>query len=341
MPARDVNRTEMWRTVGHPQAVSLLQRSLAVGRLAHAYLLAGPPHVGKGTLALDVARALLCEGDSPPCGTCTACQRIDRRVHPDVLWVGLLADEKTGRPRTEMGIDQMREVTALAALPPFQGSHRVFIVDGAERLSQEAANALLKTLEEPPPQMVFFLLSSAEGALLPTITSRCQRLELRPLPEAEVVRFLEARGLGTEEARLRARLSGGCPGRGLDTEFFQRREQALAQAEGLLTQGTGQRLALAVELAAHYEKERDLEFLDLWLGWWRDLLLVRAGCAGAVANADHSPRLEQASRALSLAQIRAAISGLRSTGEGLRRHANPRLALEVLVLGLPRLEVFT
>ncbi|MEK7847572.1 MAG: DNA polymerase III subunit delta' [Chloroflexota bacterium] len=328
----------MWRTVGHPQVVSLLQRSLAAGRLAHAYLLVGPPHVGKGTLALDVARALHCEGEPSPCGACGPCQTIDRRVHPDVLWVGLLADEKTGRPRTEISIDQMREVTSLAALPPFQGGHRVFIIDGAEHLSPAGANALLKTLEEPPPQVVFLLLSAAEGALLPTITSRCQRLELRPLPEAEVVRFLEARGLAPDEARLRARLSGGCPGRGLDTEFFQRRQEALAQAEALLGEGVGQRLALAAELAAHYERERDVEFLDLWMGWWRDLLLVRAGCPGAVANADRAPRLEQAARALSLPQIRAALGSLRSTVEGLRRHANPRLALEVLVLGLPRLE---
>ncbi len=306
--------------------------------MSHAYLLAGPSRVGKGTLALDLARSLNCQGGSPPCGDCSPCQRIERGVHPDVLWVRLLADDRTGRPKTEIGIDQIREVTSLASLPPYEGSYRLFIIDGAEHLSVEAANALLKTLEEPPPQVVLLLLSAAEGALLPTITSRCQRLELRPLPEAEVVRFLEAGGLGPEEARLRARLSGGCPGRGVDGEFFQRREQAMAQAEGLLSQGRGERLAQAAQLAALYERERDTEFLDLWQGWWRDLLLIGAGCPGAVANADHAEGLERAARGLSLAQIRAALHSLRAATEGLRRHANPRLALEVLVLSLPRVE---
>jgi DNA polymerase-3 subunit delta' len=259
-------------------------------------------------------------------------------VHPDVLRVGLLTDERTGRPKTEIGIDQMREVTSLASLLPYEGKYRLFIIDGAERLSKEAANALLKTLEEPPPQVVFLLLTAAEGALLPTVTSRCQRLELRPLPEAEVSRFLEATGLEPEEARLRARLSGGCPGRGVDGEFFRRREEALAQAEELLSQGRGERLSLAAQMAARYERERDMAVLDLWLGWWRDLLLVGAGCPGAVANADRAEGLERAAGALSLSQIRAALYSLRATIDGLRRHANPRLALEVLVLSLPRVE---
>ncbi|MEE9202472.1 MAG: DNA polymerase III subunit delta' [Dehalococcoidia bacterium] len=328
----------MWRTEGHPRAVSFLQRALARGRMAHACLLVGPPHVGKGTLALDVARTLNCQGDAPPCGECPACQRIERGVHPDVLRVGLLTDERTGRPKTEIGIDQIREVTSLSSLLPYEGRYRVFIIDGAERLSVEASNALLKTLEEPPPQVVLLLLTAAEGALLPTITSRCQRLELRPLPEAEVCHFLEATGLEPEEAQLRARLSGGCPGRGVDGEFFRRREEALAQAEELLSQDRGERLSLAAQIAARYERERDTAFLDLWLGWWRDLLLVGAGCSEAVANADRTGGLERAARSLSLAQIRDALHSLRSAIEGLRRHANPRLALEVMVLSLPRVE---
>jgi DNA polymerase-3 subunit delta' len=252
--------------------------------------------------------------------------------------VGLLSDEKTGRPRTEISIDQMREVASLAALPPYEGGHRVFIIDGAELLSTEAANALLKTLEEPSPKVVFLLLSAAEGILLPTVTSRCQRVELRPLPAQEVAGFLEATGMDPEEAQLRMRLSNGSPGRALDQEFLSRRGEALAQAEAMLSQGSWDRLALAAERAASYDKERDAEFLDLWLGWWRDLLLLRAGCPDAVANADHAAALERTARALSLSQIKGAIHSLRAAAEGLRHHASPRLALEVMVLNLPHLE---
>lgn len=328
----------MGELVGHHRAVTFLERSLQAGRLAHAYLFTGPPHVGKATLAHHLSQALFCSGEVKPCQTCSPCRRIAQGVHPDVLTIGLLRDEKTGRLKKEIGIDQIKEVASLATLPPYEGKHKVFILDGAEYLSPEAANAFLKTLEEPPPGVVFLLLSAAGGSLLPTLISRCQRIELKPVGEGEVARFLEGRGVRREEAQLRARLSGGCPGRGLEEAFFERRSAALQLMHRLMGMGVGERFAVAAELAAHYEQERDPEVLSLWLGWWRDLLLLKAGCPQGVLNRDWMPSLSQITPLLALPQIKQALYQLQASIEGLRRNASPRLALEVLMLSLPRME---
>ena len=204
----------MWRTIGHDKALNVLRRSLDAGRLSHAYLLAGARHVGKMTLAMDLARAVNCLEDQVPCGRCGQCGRIDRRLHADVQVVGVQADETgEGRGRVAIGIDRVREVQRDASLKPYEGRSRVFIFDGAEHLSEEAANALLKTLEEPPDQVVLILLTADAGALLPTLVSRCQVLELRPVPSSLIAAELEAHhNVDAARADEIARLTNGRPG---------------------------------------------------------------------------------------------------------------------------------
>jgi DNA polymerase-3 subunit delta' len=167
----------MWQIIGQDRILSSLRRGLEGGTLAHAYLLVGPPHVGKMTLARDLARAVNCGEAGPPCGECAACQKISVGKHADVQMIGLYGGAEA-RSRTEIGIDQIREVQHAASLPPFEGKCRVFIIDGAEYLSTEAANSLLKTLEEPAASVVFVLLTTSDRRLPATVVSRCQRLEL-------------------------------------------------------------------------------------------------------------------------------------------------------------------
>ena len=139
----------MWRTAGHDKAIKSLERALAEDRLAHSYLVTGRKRVGKTTLALDLARALNCLSDARPCGECGQCGRISSGLHPDVRLIGL-ETARSGRLRTLISIDQVREVQRDASLLPYEGRSRVFIFESAEKLSEEAANSLLKTLEEPP-----------------------------------------------------------------------------------------------------------------------------------------------------------------------------------------------
>ena len=186
----------MWKTVGHDRAVTLLRRGLEIGRTSHAYLISGTARVGKMTLALDLTAALNCTGSTRPCGECGQCGRIARGLHADVRVIGTESPGgEQGRPRISIGIDQVREVRREANLRPFEGSFRVLIFDGVERLTAEAANSILKLLEEPPDQVVLILLSSDAAAVPATIASRCQLLELRPLP------FQDRRGGAAGRAR--------------------------------------------------------------------------------------------------------------------------------------------
>jgi len=333
--------------VGHNKAVSLLKSSLEKGTLAHAYLLVGPAHVGKKTLALNLAQALNCEGDAPPCGECSQCQRIASLKHSDVQVIGLGGNGHSteSKQMVEIGIDQVKEMQHSSSLPPFEGRYRVFIIDEAQLLSGEAANCLLKTLEEPVGRVVFLLLTTSEKLLPETVVSRCQVLELLPLPAGEVEAALKSNWrIGAEKARLLSRLSGGCLGWAVlaasDENLLQERNQLVQGLLGLSEADYEERFVYAGELAARFNRSRRLalDVLELWLSWWRDLLLVRLGLNGEVTNVDFEAELSEMAPYWTLAQIRDFIGCIQAASSELRLNANPQLVLEVLMLNLPRKE---
>ena len=324
--------------------MNTLKRSLREGRLSHAYLLAGPRHVGKMTLAMDLARAVNCLAEESPCAECTQCRRIAERLHADVRVVGLDTDPADdGRSRVNISIDQVRQVQREASLRPYEGRYRVVIFDGAELLSEEAANSLLKTLEEPPEQVIFLLLASDAGALPPTVVSRCARLELRPLPLSLVARELERRrDLDPERAEEVARMSGGRLGWALraidEPDLLERRAVRLAAIEDAVRAGLQRRFSYAADLASTYGESRDMarQELELWLEWWRDVLVVREGVHEIVTNLSRMETLQAVAQALSSAEIVGALGDILETSEYLERNVSPRLALEELMLVLPR-----
>ena len=246
----------MWQVVGQDRVVSLLQHSLERQSVAHAYLFIGPPHVGKMTLAINLAQALNCEAAEPPCGECDSCQKIDSAKHADVQVIGLASDEDSAETnhRVEIGIDQIRQMQHSSSLPPFEGKYKVFIIDGAERLSIEAANCLLKTLEEPADKVIFSLLTTNEQFLPPTVISRCQRLELLPLATAEVEAALNKRGIESPRARFLAKLSRGCLGWALSAAFdeslLQQRSEKMDRLLDIINADYETRFAYATQLAA-------------------------------------------------------------------------------------------
>ena len=333
----------MWQIVGQSRLASLLQHSLEQGTIAHAYLLVGPPHVGKMTLALDLARLVNCQGDEPPCGECDTCQKISSGNHADVQVIGLNSiGSSNDKPRNEISIDQIRELQHSSSLPPFEGRYKVFIIDGAELMSTEAANCLLKTLEEPSAGVIFILLTANESALLATVVSRCQRLELRPLSASQVgVALSESWNVEPHKAELLARLSHGCLGWAIsavgDNGLLEQRSQRLDRLLDITNADYEERFDYASQLVALFSQDRSLvqETLDLWLDWWRDLLLVKLGCGDGITNIDRKDGLVELAQGYSLAEIRAFIGSIQAAAGQIGQNANPRLVLEVLMLSIP------
>jgi len=315
--------------------VALLEKSLKVEKLPHACLFLGPRHVGKMTLAISLAQALNCEGDAKPCGECPQCQRIAGRKHADIQVIGLDG-------RAEIGIDQIRDMEHSASLRPFEGRNRVFIIDGAEHLSHESANCLLKTLEEPPSNVQLILLAVNERLLLPTVVSRCQKLELRPLAIPVVERALiELWQAVPERARVLARLSSGCLGWAVsalaDERLLGGRAERLSALLHLASVGPEERFAYAAQLASQFTKNRESvqEVLSLWVGCWRDLLLIKGGCGDFITNIDQEAALYREAESYSLKAVKTSIDSLQRAMEQLDQNANPRLVLEVLMLSMP------
>ena len=334
----------MWRTVGHEKAVRQLSRSLEQGRLSHAYLFTGPAHVGKMSLAMDLAHALNCLGEDRPCDDCAQCDRISRGLHADVRVVEVESGpNRTGGSRTAIGIDQIRDVQREASLKPYEGRYRVFVFDGAERVTAEAANSLLKTLEEPPDQVVIVLLAPDAGALPPTVVSRCRRLELRRVAPALIASELTARfSVDDDRADETARLSQGRPGWAFlvaeGQESIEEMMEELDTIQTVLDAGLEERFAYAQRTAAAFTRDRESgrRALAAWQAWLRDVFLVKHGVP---QFATHRSRLDTASGVadtMSTIDLSRALGAVRDAADLIERNVNARLALESMMLALPR-----
>ena len=230
---------------GHERTLRVLRRALAAGRVPQAYLFWGPEGVGKELAAREMARALLCADPAAPasaegCGRCPSCRKIEAGEHPDL--------HRLAAKGASISIQDVRSLQEALAYQAFERGRKVAIIRDAFRLTREASNALLKTLEEPPAGTHIFLIAQHRNQLLPTLVSRCQTLRFDPLPEGEVKRLLEARGVPSPTADKMAELAGGCPGLALgqDPEAVASLDaevgEALARLPGM---GIGDRFALS------------------------------------------------------------------------------------------------
>ena len=333
-----------WKTLGQDHLIARLQPALEQGRASHAYLLTGPPHVGKLTLAREVAQAVNClQGPGPPCGVCVQCQRIADGFHADVRVVDFEFTRRVeGRDNvTAITINAVRELERTVNLNPFEGSRTVIIIDGAGSMTVDAANALLKTLEEPPPGVLFLLLAEDEDALLSTIRSRCQTLPLLPMSRRDMLDYLtQQRGASDAEADMLYRLSWGCLGWALraldDSQLLEQRQADLERMREAASAGLDARFSYANEVASLFGSNRPAarELLSLWLRWWRDLLLIKEGADQYLHNADHADALRAHAATLATPQIAAFIRRLLDTLAALDANVSPRLAMETLMLNV-------
>ena len=323
--------TSLNSVLGHDWAVSLLAHSVERDHAAHAYLLTGIDHIGKSTLARFLAQTLNCVASPRPCGRCRTCALIAAGKHPDLH---LVAPEGN-----TLKIDQVRALQHDLALSPMEGRYRVAIVEGMDRATPEASNALLKTLEEPPPHVVMILIAPEAESLLPTIVSRCQLIALRPLSlEAVRAALIERWQVDSERAETLAHLSGGRLGWAVmaiqDESLLARRAQWIDDLIRLTGQGRAERFAYAEMMAGDPLTAR--ETLRLWQTWWRDVMLLATGSGAMLIHSDRQDALRAQASHFGVDRARAAASRLAQALWQLDRNANTRLALEVLMLDLPK-----
>ncbi len=320
--------------VGHDWAIDLLNRQQQQEQIPQAILLTGPPHVGKSTVGRFFIQSLNCQGDPKPCGRCLACHKMISGNHPDVRIFD--SDDEA------IKIDQMRELQRELSLSPLESQYRIALLCNFERATNSAANALLKTLEEPGPAVTLILTAADPSGLLPTVVSRCQLLALRPLPKQTVLDALQSRWqVPPEQAELLAQLAAGRLGwavRALaDKEFLERRTRRLQDLLDLLQMSRAERLAYAYELSR--DSKAVQEALSLWLTLWRDLCLLQSGSQTKLINLDWQEKLQTIAPHTSLEQAKEMVSKIRTALLNLNHNVNTRLNLELLLLKLPTYRV--
>lgn len=328
--------------VGHRPLRALLARAVASGTVPHSLLFDGPDGVGKRTCALDLAAALNCltRIDGWACGACSACTRIARGSHPDVL---VLAPNDKGA----ITVDMAREVIASASYRPFEARRRVVIVDDADRMLPGAQNALLKTLEEPPPSSMLVLVTARPDALLVTVRSRCPRFRFGPLSTPDVATVLrQVRGLDDETATTIAATAAGSVSRALATEqgdAGEARRVALAVLQGVAARpSASQRLAVAQRLLDMPKRkggaaERDmlLRRLDALAGLLRDVSGVQAGAAaGDLASPDLAQPLGALGAQFDGIRLARAFQRVDEARRALERNQGPKVVADWLACEL-------
>ena len=334
--------------IGHEWAVEMLKSGMENGRIGHAYLITGPDHVGKTTLARTFAMAMNCQAADTakrPCGECRPCQLIAVDRHPDVR---LVEPEISGRGKLTLKIEAIRQLQQDLNLSAYEATLKVAILRRFDTATQGAANAFLKTLEEPPNNVMLVLTANDADTMLPTISSRCRTVNLRPLPTELIQQSLAIRWqVKEDDAYLLAHLADGRLGWAVqafqDAAILQERRTHLNMLYEALAGKRVDRFAIADKLSRKAEVLPDL--LRTWLSWWRDVTLLAQGSVGrgtavslTISNVDEESRLRELAHPW---DKEIALTSLKQTNLALwqlERNANTRLVIENLLLIYPMVE---
>lgn len=326
--------------VGHEWAVNLLQKAIVHQRVGHAYLFTGPDHIGKSTLARVFAQAVNCRELDAPCGNCRSCKLIGAGRHMDMR---VLSPDVSGRGKLSIKIDAIRQLQQDLLLSAYEAKKKIALIERFDTTTDGAANAFLKTLEEPPNNVILLLTANDADTLLPTIASRCRTVNLRPLPTPLIEQTLGTRWqVPQEKASLLAHLSDGRLGWAVnaaqDDALLEARATQLAALHDALDGNRVVRFAIADKLSRKPEQLPSL--LQTWLSWWRDLTqLVQydnpAAANVPLTNLDENGRLRDLATRWTPQQALTALKHTNLSLQHLERNANTRLVLENLLLQYP------
>lgn len=342
MPTQQI-QTQNWGIVGHEHSIDILRRTLAAQQVRHAYLFTGPQHIGKTLLAQRFAQTLLCTGGADPriapldpCNTCLSCRKVLHGNHPDVHIISRAPDKQF------ILIEQIRVLQSDSARRTLEGRRNIFIIIDAHEMNLQAANCLLKTLEEPEPDVVLLLTVPDSGLLLPTILSRVQQIPMQLLTTARIKTALEQRWeVEPKEAELISALAAGRMGWAVqaveDDEMLAERKAQLELLIRLPSLSKVQRFEVAQRLSADAEKVRAI--LELWLLWWRDIVLAANKCLNLTVNVDMRDLLKIQAAKIGTVEAERMVRAILHTMESIEQNVNTRVALEVLMLDMPTIKL--
>ena len=323
--------------IGHDRQKVLLEAAVLHDRVAHAYLFHGEAHIGKRLVAVRLAQALNCESQMDPgapkgCGPCRSCQQIEARTHPDFQLVE--PDQELANPQIK--IEQVREIESQIIYRPLIGRFKIVLIDEADRLTLGAANALLKTLEEPPAHSVFILITSRPFALPGTIQSRCQCLRFVPPAQTQVeAALILKRNMPPHDARLLALATQARIGEALHTEIASLR-QTQEEFQTLLSPSSLRSMTRLLSVAETLAKaDRASEAFEWIAQWCRDLLLVKVGAdRRLIMNSDRLAQFTELADGVRTDVLLDVLAHIEEIQRAATRNVNAQLGLETVLLRL-------
>ncbi|MFA5076532.1 MAG: DNA polymerase III subunit delta' [Patescibacteria group bacterium] len=342
------NFSQNWGIVGHQNVVDFLKKSLKSQTTSHAYLFYGPTNIGKGKIVQNFIAALFCQNpeSGQPCNNCLNCQQLTKNIHPDVIWLCQERDTKTKKLKKNISVDQIRELRSRLQKGSFLDSYKIGIVDPADLLNIEAANALLKILEEPADKVIIILLAEKLESLPQTIASRCQKIKFELVSRNDIYSYLLELGSNRQLADELSYLAAGRPGQAI--KFYQQPDlyadyqKTLEQFFELLNNNLTTKLKIVQKLT---EKNKDStarsqqlnQILNIWSTALRDILLVKnyhqEGIPTGLTNFWLLDKIKKNAIIKQENQVIASwLEAIAETKVLLKNNINPQLALEALIL---------
>ncbi len=316
--------------IGHKDLIGYFQTAMKSGKISHAYILNGEKGSGKHVLARTFAAALNCEGENRPCGTCHSCRLAESKNHPDIVEV--MHDKPNSISVEDIRTQLVDDVT----IRPYSSPYKVYIVGDAEKMTPQAQNALLKTIEEPPEYVVILLLTTNASALLPTILSRCVMLNTKPVPDAEVREYLmEHVQIPDYQADICVAFAQGNIGKAVQLASSENFGEIKAAAVHLLTHAAEMDIAdiaAAVKSVAAFKVDiRD--YLDILAVWYRDVLYFKAtNDADGIIFKENLRAIQEQTRTISYEGIEQILESIQKAKERLTANVNFELTMELLFL---------
>lgn len=330
-----------WSVIGHSTVINFLQNSLVNRQIAQAYLFVGQNHIGKSAVAKNFVDSLVCQNTDKdvltiPCGQCESCQQALKGVHPDIYWLGLETNDKTGKLKKNISVEQIRNLQGKLGLRSFLNTYKTVVIENAERLSIEGANSLLKTLEEPAARTVLILLATNTSSLPSTIVSRCQVLRFLPVATATIQQALRHQGVEDKKAKALAAISFGLPGIGLS--LAENPDDYLSlKADGtnfltLLRSNLHSRLKLIDDIFNFYSPEQVRHVLLNWKRVLRDVFLINNECELLIGNLALYADLKKTAAERPTTKIIDDLKQIDASVGYLEQNVSPKLVIENLVL---------